>query len=231
MKSIKEKQLLVKWAKALNEEIDTLIVKEVEEYERLQKEVAESLKQKPFLETMPNKTKEVVLKEEKLEEIKQEVTKKADLISLAVNQISKDAIKEESFQQPNPLLVDKTFEAIQKKLKFLEQAIGKIAATGPGSGAGDILNLDHPVKLVTNNYTITRKDYYVGVNAAFAVTITLLDAIGFPGRKVIIKDESGNCSNNPITVTGNVDNDPGGFILQTNNGGVQMIYREGWRII
>ena len=47
----------------------------------------------------------------------------------------------------------------------------------------------------------------------------------------IVKDESGNCANNPITVTGNVDNDPGGFILQQDNGGIQMIYRNGWRIV
>jgi len=30
---------------------------------------------------------------------------------------------------------------------------------------------------------------------------------------------------------GNVDNDPGGFILMQNNGGIQMIYRNGWRIV
>jgi len=48
---------------------------------------------------------------------------------------------------------------------------------------------------------------------------------------VIIKDESGNCSNNPIVVSGFVDNDPGGFILAQDNGGIQMIYREGWRIV
>lgn len=39
-----------------------------------------------------------------------------------------------SFQQPNPEKVDPNIKAIQDKLKFLEQAVGKIAATGPGSG-------------------------------------------------------------------------------------------------
>ena len=71
----------------------------------------------------------------------------------------------------------------------------------------------------------------MGVNATSSVTLTLPDAIGFPGRVLVVKDESGNCSNNPITVNGTVDNDPGGFILQMDNGGIQMIYREGWRII
>lgn len=47
-----------------------------------------------------------------------------------------------SFQQPNPDKVDPNLQAIQNKLKFLEQAIGKIAATGPGSGEVNLRYLD-----------------------------------------------------------------------------------------
>ena len=231
MKSIKEKQMLVKWAKALNEEIDSSILREVEEYERIQEELKHSLKQEPFLETQPTLVEETASKQERLVEIKEEVIKKTDLISRSVEQITKDSIKEESFQQPDPTMVGPDINDIRKKIKFLEQWIAKVSMAGPGGGAGDVINLDFPVKLITNNYTITRKDYYVGVNAVSAVTITLPDSIAFPGRKVIIKDESGNCASNPITVLGNVDNDPGGVILQNNNGGIQLIYREGWRII
>ena len=197
----------------------------------MQEELVKSLKETPFLETQSTENDVVFSKKEKLEEIKEEVIKKTDLISRSVDQITKDAIREESFQQPDPLLVGPDINEIRKKIKFLEQWIAKVSMAGPGSGAGDAINLEFPVKLITNNYTITRKDYYVGVNAVSAVTITLPDAIGFPGRKIIIKDESGNCASNPITVLGNVDNDPGGFILQNNNGGIQLIYREGWRII
>lgn len=262
MKTIKEKQLLVKWSKAMNEPIDPLLEEEVKRYNELQKEVlnsvrnnsindlteaskvAEEIVSKVIEYPKPPTLEEVleVLKEEKNELVQtQEVTtetksesKPASLAERAAEFITKEAKLEEkadSFQQPDPQLVEKNLDAVQKKLKFLEQAIGKIAATGPGGGAGDVINLDHPVKLVTANYTITRKDFYVGVNASSTVTITLPDAIGFPGRRVVIKDESGNCSSNPITVLGNVDNDPGGFILQMDNGGIQMIYREGWRII
>ena len=120
---------------------------------------------------------------------------------------------------------------IQKKLKFLEQAIGKIAATGPGGGAGDVITLDHPVVSITNDYTVTRKDYYIGVNSTTAANVTIPISVGYPGRVLVVKDESGNCSNNPIAVNATVDNDPGGFILQIDNGGIQMIYQNGWRII
>ena len=44
MKSIKEKRLLVKWAKAMNEPIDPAVVAEVEQYERIQKEIIESVR-------------------------------------------------------------------------------------------------------------------------------------------------------------------------------------------
>ena len=44
MKSIKEKQLLVKWSKAMNEPMDPSLVEEVERYEQLQKEIIESVR-------------------------------------------------------------------------------------------------------------------------------------------------------------------------------------------
>jgi len=169
-----------------------------------------------------------------------------------------------SFQQPNPDPVDPTLKAIQDKLKFMEQWIGKIAATGPGGGEVNLRWLDdvdrptiydmrylryndstkkfefaevnpHDVVYTTYlvespTYTVSNEDYYVGVNYNGPTTITL-PSNPSSGRVVIIKDESGNAETNPITVVGNVDNDSGGFIIQINNGAVQMIYRNGWRII
>jgi dUTPase len=61
------------------------------------------------------------------------------------------------------------------------------------------------------------------------VTITVPTATD--GRMIIIKDESGNCSNNPILALGTIDNDINGFNLQINNGAIAMIYRSGWRIV
>jgi hypothetical protein len=79
-------------------------------------------------------------------------------------------------------------------------------------------------------YTVQSGDYYIGVNYAGPVTVTL-PAIGVSGRNIIVKDESGNCENNPITIVGTIDNDPGGAILQLNNGAIDLIFRDGWRII
>jgi hypothetical protein len=85
--------------------------------------------------------------------------------------------------------------------------------------------------VTTPTYTVNSDDYYVGVNYAGPTTIILPSTLHSSGRMIIIKDESGNAEINPITVVGNVDNDAGGFIIQINNGGVQLLYRNGWRIV
>ena len=91
--------------------------------------------------------------------------------------------------------------------------------------------LTRPTTLVTTStYTVTTTDDYVGVNRAGPVNITA-PSTTYNGRVITIKDESGNCSINPITITGNIDNDAGGAVLRIDNGALQLIYRNGWRII
>jgi hypothetical protein len=82
----------------------------------------------------------------------------------------------------------------------------------------------------SNTYVVANSDYYIGVNNASYTTITL-PSTPVSGRMVIIKDESGNAQLYPIKIDGNVDNDPGGAEIRINNGGVQLIYRNGWRIV
>lgn len=60
----------------------------------------------------------------------------------SMGEIEKYLHQNATFQQPNPDLVDPTIRAIQDKLKFLEQSVGKIAATGPGSGEVNFRYLD-----------------------------------------------------------------------------------------
>jgi len=83
--------------------------------------------------------------------------------------------------------------------------------------------------VTTATYTATSSDWYIGVNRAGTVTITL--PAGTPGQELVIKDESGACSAHPITIIGTIDNDSGGAILSINNGALHLIYRSGWRII
>ena len=89
----------------------------------------------------------------------------------------------------------------------------------------------HNTILVTSNtYTVTDSDYYIGVNVPEYTTI-ILPLVPDSGRMLIVKDESGFAQLNPIKLDGNIDNDPDGAEIRINNGGVQLIYRNGWRIV
>jgi len=209
MKSIKEKQILVKWAKAMNEPIDPALVEEVERYNQLQSEIKESVRSNtindlfdaskvavdiitkvnieypkpPTLEELlsivqeeANELVQAQAAEESpvteevsvpdtpstvTETVTEEIVEDpSDLISRAAKHIHKEVKSEEaSFQQPQPTPAEKNFEAVQKKLKFLEQAIGKIAATGPGSGEVELKRLDDvdyaSVSGATNNQVLS----------------------------------------------------------------------------
>ena len=173
-------------------------------------------------------------------------------------------LKSPQFEVPEVDQSTREFDLINKKIKFLEQWIGKINNAGPGGGEVNLRYLDdvaretisdgrwlkydgarkkfvfddiNPYEVVYNTtevttptYTVDDNDYYIGVNYAGPVTITLPSTAN-SGRMLIIKDEDGDAETNPITVLGTVDNDAGGFIIQINNGAIQLIYRNGWRIV
>ena len=111
------------------------------------------------------------------------------------------------------------YDALSKMLRFIPVPSSSVSES----------NIVRSTRLVTSNYTITSSDYYIGVNATTLVSITLPP--DSDGRQVIIKDESGKASIVPIIILGTIDNDPGGVILQTNNGCITLINRSGWRII
>lgn len=151
------------------------------------------------------------------------VTKSVEMISKAVDVQS---------------AVDKVDDPIRRELDAIKKTITDLhryarnTSQMSGGGAGDVISLDHQTTLVSSpSYNLGRHDYYVGVNYPGIVNITIPDVGVKNGRYIIIKDESGRCSKFPIIVSGNVDNDPDGFILRIDNGGIQMIYRNGWRIV
>lgn len=140
-------------------------------------------------------------------------------------------ITESGVVAPDPVLA-RPQKDLAQEIKFLREWVGRIAATGPGGGASDIINLDTPVTVVTtSSYTVRRIDYYVGINVDTSTSIVLPMSGIKAGRSLIIKDESGHCSVNKITIAGTIDNDTSGAILAIDNGALHLIYRQGWRII
>ena len=128
------------------------------------------------------------------------------------------------------------------KLRFLDDVARETIADGrwlkyDGSRKKFVFDEINPYEVVynttevtTSTYTVEDNDYYIGVNYAGPATITLPSTAN-SGRVLVIKDEDGDAETNPITVQGTVDNDAGGFIIQINNGAIQLIYRNGWRIV
>jgi len=287
IKSIKEKELLVNFARAMGQEVDQRLVEDVERINAIRNSVRASVSENIFkdlgtavtnanakyepddgpltkvqieqikesvriefpkppslddlmamlTETVEEVTNELVQTQPKKESPKTE-TPIPDTAKPIAEQTLADRTSDfitktkDSYQQPDPFAVPSDMDAITKKLRFLEQWISKVSMAGPGGGAGDSVSLTNYTTLVTDpTYAVRRKDHYIGVNYAGAVTITMPTFDVVQGRIIIIKDESGQASTNTITVQGTIDNDAGGFILQMNNGAIQMIYRNGWRII
>ncbi|NBU72186.1 MAG: hypothetical protein EBS53_12210, partial [Bacteroidetes bacterium] len=102
---------------------------------------------------------------------------------------------------------------------------------GPQGPQGDPgIGYNNSTTLVTTvSYTALSTDHYIGVNRNGPVTITL--PAFADGTELIVKDESGHCSVNNITLVGNIDNDAGGAVLAIDNGALHLLYRSGWRIV
>ena len=91
--------------------------------------------------------------------------------------------------------------------------------------------------VTSNTYQITKDDYYIGVNVASTVVLTLPPAADvYTGREFYVKDESGNAGAPArfidIYPSGSDKIDNHNYVrLQVDNGGLKFIYRDGWRVI
>ena len=272
MKTLEEKKLLVKMARAFNQPVDPALLESIEREERLSKilfkeevkpEIVGYAEGTTFLNRKPIFEEPQVLIEAEPEPAPPAppavlIPPKEDIIQQTMNVLS--TVKPNT---ANNFFRDKEIEGIRRTLAEMMQKISTMSWGGGGTGAVRIIDQDdldkstvangrymkyqdgwfvmdeinpfeiiHNTTLVTTNtYTVVDSDYYIGVNHAGPVTITIPGGIS-SGREVVIKDESGNCETHNITVSTRVDNDANGFILAVNNGAIHMLYRgDSWRII
>lgn len=171
MKSIKEKEMLVKLAKSLGQEIDDSIVQEVTKHKKFENNIRESIRSNIFedlskaLADLKHEADRVsvennfplppslddldlIIAEEKENVLVQPQAEEPPpepsinpLAELAAEAITASA-KRDSFQQPDPLLVAPDINSIQKKIRYLEQWIAKVSMAGQGSGETRFLRLD-----------------------------------------------------------------------------------------
>lgn len=131
-----------------------------------------------------------------------------------------------------------TFEDLQKHYGLFLSRIQQQLSTLGGGGETNLTYMDVPITSVTtSSYTIKPQDYYIGVNYAGAVTITLPKA-DREGKIFVVKDELGEASkgtNRHITVlpSGNdlIDNRDRA-ILAYDYGSLTFIWKSNsWRVI
>lgn len=131
-----------------------------------------------------------------------------------------------------------TLDQLQKHYKLFLDRIQQQLSTLGGGGESNLTYMDVPVKTVTSSsYSIKPQDYYIGVNYAGAVTITLPKA-DREGKIFVVKDELGEASkgtNRYITIipTGSdlIDNRDRA-ILAYDYGSLTFVWKSNsWRVI
>lgn len=136
-------------------------------------------------------------------------------------------------QKPN-LFITQLQKEIQLLKKMIEDTSRRQHAFQPsygGGGADSTADIVRPIRVVTDDFTPTTRDWYIGVgDRNEIITITLPTAIK-NGREYVIKDEAGIAELVPIRIVGVIENDPEGVELRINNGSVTLLYNNGWRII
>ena len=131
-----------------------------------------------------------------------------------------------------------TLDDLQKHYKLFLSRIQQQLSTLGGGGETNLTYMDVPVTSVTtSSYTIRPQDYYIGVNYAGAVTITLPRA-DREGKIFVVKDELGQASqgtNRYITIlpTGSdlIDGE-NRAILAFDFGSLTFIWKSNsWRVV
>jgi len=135
---------------------------------------------------------------------------------------------------------DVLIEELTETLDFNDDIFDVVLVNEELSGVDVSINLDKlegaQFERVTTavDYTLVEGINYIGVDTTDRVTITLEEA-PFEGRKIIIKDETGNAVRRPITVVTQgsdlIDNKQS-IVMKLRYIALQFIYTQGqWRLI
>ena len=210
------------------------LFKLVAEEKRRKKEELESLIgdsfEKLFIEQLqPKKKKEIKKNKEEIKIIKEEVITEG-LLNIPPEEKTPDPL--------TPLNQNfVTLDDLNRHYNLFLSRIQQQLSTLGGGGETNLAYMDMPVTYVTSSsYTITSRDYYIGVNYAGAVTITL-PTPRKNGKVYIVKDELGEASkgtNRYITILPSGSDKIDGqdrVILAYDFGSLTFVYRNGWRVV
>lgn len=145
--------------------------------------------------------------------------------------------KTEKPKEVSESLVNPSSKEIQELKNLVWQLMRDVHAHG-GGGEVNLAYMDVPITSVTSSsYLITLDDYYIGVNYAGAVSLTLPSA-DREGKKFVVKDELGEASkgtNRYITIlpTGSdLIDGRDKAILAYDYGSLTFIWKgNSWRVV
>lgn len=192
-----------------------------------------------IFKSSPTKEEKIDLVEDIKHNKEKELIKEQSLVERSLGLLSEPSnIK----QQKDPLTpLDQkfaTFEDLQKHYNLFLSRIQQQLSTLGGGGETNLTYMDVPVTSVTtSSYSVIPQDYYIGVNYAGAVTITLPRA-DREGKIFVVKDELGEASkgtNRYITIlpTGSdLIDGRDRAILAYDYGSLTFIWKDNsWRVI
>ena len=145
--------------------------------------------------------------------------------------------KTEKPKEISESLVNPSSKEVQELKNLVWQLMRDVHAHG-GGGEVNLAYMDMPITSVTSSsYTITLNDYYIGVNYAGAVSITLPKA-DREGKVFVVKDELGEASrgnNRHITIypsgTDLIDGE-NYVVLAFDYGSLTFVWKNNsWRVI
>jgi hypothetical protein len=193
--------------------------------------------EKLFVEQLQPKKKKNIPEESQITEVVE--IKKDNLIEKSLGLLSEPSKVKQQSDPLTPLNQNfATLDDLDKHYKLFLSRIQQQLSTLGGGGETNITYMDVPITSVTSSsYTIKPQDYYIGVNYAGAVTITLPKA-DREGKIFVVKDELGEASqgtNRYITIlpTGSdlIDGE-NRAILAFDYGSLTFIWKgNSWRIV
>jgi hypothetical protein len=210
--------------------------KKREEIDKLVSTSFDDLFLQPLKEQIKTSPEKVIV-----EEVVVEVPE-PQLIEQSIKKLDESLAEPPQVKNSDPLTpVNQKFATLEDLNRHYSLFIGRIQqqlATLGGGGETNLAFMDVPITTVTSSsYQIGYSDYYIGVNYAGAVTITLPKA-DRQGKKFVVKDELGEASkgqNRHITILpygSDLIDGRDKAIIAYDYGSLTFIWKDGsWRVV
>jgi phenylpyruvate tautomerase PptA (4-oxalocrotonate tautomerase family) len=181
MKTLKEKEMLIKWARLLGEEVDPELIASVEKEKRLQKQLEvmkerlEEPKPVPDVQIEPEPIIEPVIEDQIQEQAIEQENSIVDQVTQYIHENTSRKNKQTNVL--NEEVPDRKYQELNDKIERLYKRILAMSLGGGGGGEVNLLNLDDFNRGSIGNGRVLRyssdrypKTFYMGFENAKEIT-------------------------------------------------------------